>query len=56
METPKSNIEQLHNTIDGFSLTNSHVFRAPLLKLIRLLNLLTYQSEHIPDKQREVIK
>ena len=56
INTLKEEVKKLQNSINNLSYTNSHVLRAPLLKILGLINFLIEDSEDKSNINNEVLK
>jgi len=52
----KKEVEKLQNSIHNLSYTNSHILRAPLLKILGLITFLIEESEGKSNLNNEVLK
>ena len=52
----KEEVEKLQNSIHNLSYTNSHILRAPLLKILGLITFLIEESEGKSNLNNEVLK
>jgi len=56
INTLKEEVNKLQNSINNLSYTNSHVLRAPLLKILGLINFLIEDAEDKSNINNEVLK
>lgn len=56
INTLKEEVNKLQNSINNLSYTNSHVLRAPLLKILGLINFLIEDAEDKSNMNNEVLK
>ena len=52
----KEEVVNLHNSINNLSYNNSHMLRAPLLKVLGLINYLIEESEDKSNLNNDVLK